>query len=92
MGWGIDLCRRPSKTSSGALVDDSRIPRIYAWGVCQKETETNAKMFDLIQDNNFVNDEFGIDDISKPKFEVTQIQTKETDELKQPEISFTDEK
>lgn len=57
-----------------------------------KETGTNAKMFDLIQDNNFVTDEFALDDISEKKFEVTQIQPKETEELKQPEITFTGDK
>ena len=44
--------------------------------------DTNAQTYDLLYDNNFVTDEFGIDDITEQKFEVTQIQT-ETSEIAQ---------
>ena len=46
----------------------------------------------LLYDNNFATDEFGLDDITEQKFEVTEIQNTETDEINQPVISFTDEK
>ena len=38
-------------------------------------TDSNAKTLDLLYDNNFAVDDFGIDDITEQKFTVTEIQT-----------------
>ena len=38
-------------------------------------TDPNAKTLDLLYDNNFAVDDFGIDDITEQKFTVTEIQT-----------------
>lgn len=44
-------------------------------GVTTSEIYSNAKTLNLIEDNNFMTDEFNLDEISEQIFEVTQIQT-----------------
>ena len=54
--------------------------------------KANAQTYNLLYDNNFVTDEFALDDITEEKFEVTQIQTTDT-ELTQEDktlITYTD--
>ena len=40
----------------------------------QKDFDVSAKTLDLLYDNNFMTDEFALDDITEAKFEVTEIQ------------------
>ena len=54
--------------------------------------KANAQTYDLLYDNNFVTDEFALDDITEEKFEVTEIQTA-TSEIAQEDktlITYTD--
>ena len=54
--------------------------------------DTNAKTYDLLYDNNFMTDDFALDDITEQKFEVTQIQNSTT-EIAQDDktlITFTE--
>jgi len=54
--------------------------------------KANAQTYDLLYDNNFTTDEFGIDDITEQKFEVTNIETQNNLEIAQEDktlITFT---
>ncbi len=57
------------------------------------ETASNARTLDLFYDDNFVTDEFEIDDIAEEKVDVTEIQNK-TSEIVQDEniLAFDDDK
>ena len=45
------------------------------------DSTSNARILNLLEDNNFLTDEFNLDSITEPKFDVTQIQT--VDNLKE---------
>ena len=58
----------------------------------QKYTSASAQTLDLLYDDNFVTDDFGIDDITAPKFEVQNIETQNNFELSQPVITYSEDK
>ena len=86
------------ETASGKVTvqdgADVAITYIDYKGKTNKQTYSaeNAKTIDLLYDNNFITDDLAIDSICKQKCSVTEIQNTETDELNQPQISYSDEK
>ena len=55
-------------------------------------TQTYSKTLDLIYDNNFIGDEFGLDSITEKEFEVENIETKNNLEIEQPVITYGEDK